>query len=458
MPAKNNTKKSPPSPAGHPLPRRSFEWPLLIYPVLFLAAAALLYVVNRSIEREAPVPSEFPRTTQGQAGAPDAGQAVHPTPGVPSSHGGLSAGRGPQSTDPAGDHDPAATSQGHRAAEGSGQALPAGDRTPPAVDVSRLQGVQKTIAILRVAIQEKDQAMIKQCIAELVAMGDQAVLPLNELLRTAPEDTALWAATALARIGTPAAAGALLDQLAQAKEGTYKEQLAKRVASIENHDSWPLLLDTMMQAGDASVTRAAGESLSLMADAAIIDELVARHGTAATPLEAERLAQLIRNVQSSQATDSLLKLAGNVSTPPQDDLQRAALAALANIGDAPCISHLLQRLEASPPGTGGSIFNAITQIDSPQAQSALLYAAAGNKEVSAEQGRTAAIYALKNYPDPQTVALLERIVAQEQNARVLTAAVRTLNEIQQVPHRAITAKADDLLKSEATLPLPPVSK
>jgi len=462
MPPKSNAKKSAPTPGGRVVKHRSFEWPLLIYPALFVATAALLYIVNRSIQRETTIPSGPPRTTQGQADAPGVtGPSAHVAPGAVPSLGNPASALGPQSVNPAvpagNGTDPAATQPEYRTADTSGRPLPDTGRTQPVVDVSRLQGAHKTIAILQIAIQEKDQALIKQCIAELVAMGEAAVGPLNDLLRTGEGDTALWAAAALARIGTPTAAGALLDQLAQVREGTYKEQLARRVASIENHESWPLLLDAMMQAGDAAVTRAAGESLSLMADTAIVDELVARYSMASTPQETERLAQLIRNVRSSQASEALLRLAGDVASPPQDGLQQAALDALARIGDAPCVSHLLQRLEASPPGGGGSIFNAITQIDSPQAHAALLYAAAGNKEVSAEQGRTAAIYALKNYPDGQTVALLERIVAQEQNAKVLTAAVRTLNDIQRVPH-GVTAKADDLLKSEATLPLPPVAK
>ena len=154
----------------------------------------------------------------------------------------------------------------------------------------------------------------------------------------------------MARIGTPTAASALLDRLAQTPEGDYKEELSKRISSLSNHDSWPLLLDTMMQASDTTVVRAAGTALSGMADTPILDEVIARYDTASTAAEAERLAQLVRNIQSSKATESLLSLAGSASAPPQDDLQKAAISALAKIGDAPSVSYLLQRLEASPPG------------------------------------------------------------------------------------------------------------
>ena len=57
-------------------------------------------------------------------------------------------------------------------------------------------------------------------------------------------------------------------------------------------------------------------------------------------------------------------------------------------------------------------------------------AAAGNKEVSAGQGRTAAICALENYPNTETYALLQRIATTEDNPAVVTAALRTLEQME----------------------------
>jgi hypothetical protein len=423
------------------------EWPLLIYPVLFLTTLAILYVVNRSIQQESPTLPE-PGTT-----APTDAQGMDKT--KLSGHNPRYAL--PQSPKaPRTGADQTQTAQNDQAASKPDRTPAVAGKIPYAVDLSRLKGAAKSVAMLRIAVEEKDRTLIKQSLAELVALGDAAVGPLNDLIRKEGE-TALWAATALARIGTPSAASGLLDRLSQTPEGTYKEELSKRISSVSNHESWPLLLDTMMQASDTTVVRAAGTALSGMADAPVLDEVIARYDAAATEAEAERLAQLVRNVRSPKATESLLSLAGNASAPPQDGLQEAAITALATIGNAPSVSYLLQRLEASPPGESASIFNMITQIHSPEAETPLLYAAAGNKEVSAEHGQTAAIYALKNYPDEQTVALLQRLVAQEQNEKVLTAATRTLEDIQQSP-RAVTASADSLQKSEQMLPLKLVEK
>ena len=438
--------------------RRAFEWPLLIYPVLLLATLAILYTVNRSIERESPISPLPQHTGQEPAGTPS-----HVAPTGPAASHQPKLASGPTTPSPASagasgaKGNPTPTPRGDKAASQPNRAASPAGKTRHAVDPSQLKGPAKTAALLCLAVEEKDHARIKQCLAELVAMGDQAVVPLKNVLADEQDDAALWAATALARIGTPAATGALLDRLAQTKEGSYKEELGKRVSSISNHDSWPLLLDTIVQTSDPTVVRAAGTSLSAMADTPVLDEVMARYETASTETEVDRLTQLVRNIRSPKATGSLLSLAGPPSFGPQDSLQDAAVEALAKIGDARSVSYLLRRLEASPPGQDTQIFNAITQIDSPDAQTSLLYAAAGNKEVSAEHGRTAAIYALKNYPDEKTVTLLERIMAQEQNEKVLTAAARTLDDIKRSPH-VVTANADSLQKSEQMLPLEPLEK
>jgi HEAT repeat protein len=189
----------------------------------------------------------------------------------------------------------------------------------------------------------------------------------------------------------------------------------------------------------------------------VVDEIVARYDAALTPEEAELLARTVGNISSPEASASLRSLAGSVSSAPQDSLQRAAIDAMASIGDPQSVSYLLQKLEASSPGEGGYLFNTITTIDQPQAQSALLYAAAGSKEVSAEQGQTAAICALQNYPSEETYRLLEQIAATTDNTAVATAALRTLENIDQkqpAVAESTTSKAD----TTTMLPVDPLKK
>jgi HEAT repeat protein len=431
------------------------EWPLLIYPVLFLGALAVLYVVNRSIRSELPTGRTEPSVSTGAArthAQSDQGlplvqeRRVRPAPQeVPDGNDRDRALRAIAHLPP---------KQEHRTGAERPRSTPV-DRTARTAAVDSLQGPDRIIALLQMAVGENDHTRIKECLDQLVALGDAAVIPLNDLVG-AEDETALWAAEALARIGTPMATSALLDALAQTKEGPYKEEFGKRVSNISNHDSWPVLLDSIMQSGDGTVLRAASTALARMADTPIVDAIVANYEAATTEEMMQRLTQLVSNIQSPKATDALLALAGVTPSAPQDGLQRAALDALARIGDPQAVSYLLRGLEASPPGQGAEIFNAITRISSPEAHTSLLYAAAGNKEVSAE-GRTAAIYALKNYPSERTLVLLERIIAQEDNDRVRAAATRTLDDLRMAPH-ALTAKEDAMPKEDHILPPLPEKK
>ncbi|HSV98956.1 MAG TPA: hypothetical protein VLI39_02205 [Sedimentisphaerales bacterium] len=450
---KHKRGSSEPTPAAGLRNRKQFDPALLLYPACILAALAMLYVVDSSIRNVQPG-SRGSQPAQRQA-APGA-RAHDPASDVATTDGTGGMAKPPVPSRRTGDDDLPGDQTARAIPVGDRPARTAAEPTDRMAAIERLQGADRIVALLAVAVEDKDHNRIKQCLAELQALGDLAVVGLNDLMNGGGE-AGLWAAEALARIGTPLATSALLDTLAQTKEGTYKEELGRRLSAITNHDSWPVLLDTMTQTGDATVARAASVSLARMADTPVLDEIAARYEAATTEVEMERLAQLVRNIQSPAATDGLLSLAGHVASTPQDSLQQAAVDALANVGDAQCLSHLMQRLEATTPGEGSTVYSAITRVSNPEARSQLLYAAAGNKEVSAEYGRTAAIEALKNYPSEETVALLERIVAQESNEKVVTAASRTLDDIRRAPH-VITASAESLQKSEDMLPLKSVTK
>jgi HEAT repeat protein len=418
------------------------EWPLLAFPIAVLATLVLLHVLDRSIKREvtahfssatsepvkklAPAAANTPETTTAGRGEPATGLDSQSQGAPPEESSRLAVNRQSDQLD---------TMRRAPVAQ-----VPAVRRT----SLEGLQGPERIVVILQGAVRDKDQARIKQCLDDLVALGDEVVAPLSQVISNEGGEEGLWAAEALARIGTPVATATLLDALSQIKEGPYKEELAKRVAGINNHESWPVLLDNVLQTADSTVLRAASGSLAQMADAPVVDELAARYEGATNERDIERITQLISNIQSSKATDSLIALAGDIASAPQDPLEQAAIEALGKVGDPQAISYLMRKLEASPPGEGDYLFNTIAQITQPQAQDALLSAAAGNKEVSAEHGRLAAIYALANYPDSKTCELLEQIVAQEENERVTSAAARTLDDIHRTsPHVVANAQGPE---------------
>jgi HEAT repeat protein len=437
------------------------EWPLLLYPALVVAAIVLLQLVNRSMEKNL-TPSQRPSRTEAPQATAVTGQDGPDAPQATSEEGGptLPLNTVTPSSDPVAQTDAGQMADRlrmiealrQRADSAAGEDLAGGTDDP-----QEFQGVNVILTSLRQAVRVQDHSRIKQAMNDLVALGDEVVGPLSDLVASGRDETAVWAAEALARIGTPTATAALFDTLAQIKDGPYKEQIAKTASNISNHDSWPLLLDTLQDAKDATVQRAAGASLSRMADTPVMDEIIARYDAAVTEEEAAQLAQLVSSISSPKAGESLRTLAGDIASAPADSLQQAAIDALANVGDAPSVNYLLSKLEAAPPGEGGALFSTIAQISAPQAQSALLYAAAGSKGVSAEQGRTAAIYALENYPSAETCSLLEQIVATEDNAAVISAALRTLENIQKaVP--SVAEKATSKADTDILLPLDPLRK
>ncbi len=391
------------------------EWPLLVFPVLVIVALAILYGVSQSIEKELTPAAENRRENASQAQRAIGTESEPPTFPTETVVAAV-----------------ATTENEIPTTQVDADTAPGFNRDEGQIDVlnlENLEGPARALAMLREAIRMGDEAQIKQCMGELVAWGDEAIGPLSDMIANGSDVAAVWAARALAQIGTPVASSVLLDTLAQIEDGPHKVQLVKEASQISNHESWPILLDAFQDTTDLSVQRAAASSLATMADKPVVDEIIARYEAATTQEEADRLAQMVEAIRSPAASESLLALAGDVSSAPQDGLEQAAVHALANIGDSQCVSYLLRRLEAAPPGEGAYLFDTISNISQPQAEAALQYAAAGSKDVSAEHGRTAAIYALENFPSEQTCALLEQIVANEDNASVVSAAARTLEKI-----------------------------
>lgn len=395
-----------------PAQKKSFfksEWPLFLYPALVVTALIVLYGVNRSMQNR-PGPSDRPevQTTDTSQTTADAKEKPRPKPEFK-----------PEPKTKVPSNRPAPRREPNR------------DRPAPkpAPTPSESEETTTVLATLGQALESDDHATIKQCIKELVALGDGAVEGLGEMVMEGDEETAQWAAEALARIGTPYATSMLLTAMEDIGNTPLREQLVRQVSGITNHESWPVLMDAMLQNRDAGIQRATAASLARMADTAIVDEIVTLYEAATTEAEKTQLARLVSNISSTEASESLLALAGDPSATPQNNLEEAAIKALANVGDAQSVSFLLQRLEASGPSERSSVYMAITGINQPQAQSALLYAAAGNKEVS-QQGQAAAIYALGNFPNTQTYTLLQQIAATQDDATVLSAAVRTLERIE----------------------------
>ena len=203
---------------------RSFlksEWPLFLYPALVVAAIVLLQAVHQSIEKDLtpsqrqadPSASQTTATTEqndqntSQARLPEDGSTLPPDALVPLPDTGVT------DTTLAADRLRMIEALRRRAEwTGSGDSVGGGDLP------QELQAVHAILTSLRQAVRDQDHSRIKEAMEELVALGDEVVGPLSDIVAGGTDEAALWAAEALARIGTPAATAALFETLAQIEQ------------------------------------------------------------------------------------------------------------------------------------------------------------------------------------------------------------------------------------------------
>lgn len=307
---------------------------------------------------------------------------------------------------------------------------------------------------------------------QLVKFGERSVPQLLDILKNEQNKTvALYAAKGLATIGSPTATAGLVAVLSGTPDGAFKEELTKEVSSIQNYQSWQVLLDSIVKTGDAAVLRAASSALATVADSEVIDEIVRLYaelevetksqGSSEKPTEIEivvaedhlgsqvegedtectecdpktesvqnRLASVIKNIQNTEAVDALVHYAGEIDSAPANPVEKAAIDALTKIGTPEIVSYLLDRLENTPPDQTSYVFNSVTQINNDNARLALMYAAGGNKEATLDQTRVAAIYGLANVADNEATHVLEKL-AEEGNTVIKTAAEIAIKRVRE---------------------------
>ena len=268
--------------------------------------------------------------------------------------------------------------------------------------------------------------------AWLVLSGDSSVPKLQRILVSESKaDDALAAGRALAQLATPKAARALIEALTTLPDGELKEEVARLAGGISEGKTANVFMDALQRSSDPVVLCASQYALAQMADWDVVHELATRCEVTDNSDQRALLLNAISLIKNSDAADALMDLSlqreGGVPTPLAD----SAVRALANIGNGPSASFLIQQLEAAPLEQSGRLYEAISNVSSPEGRAALLYAAQGNKEATTEQTRAAAILALANSPDEQTGQVLERLTHEDNEAISFTART-TLNQMQQV--------------------------
>jgi len=309
------------------------------------------------------------------------------------------------------------------------QTQPASTSSQPRTPAARNAG-QLTDRLVR-AMAAKNRKEADDVLAKLVALGDAGVDRLTGLLKYDKNDNVRkLAAQGLATIGTPRAARALLDALAMLPEGGLKDDVARVAATISNPDCADVFLGAIVANEDRVILRCAEEALGSMADAKIVAKMAAQYESSATDDEKARLIAAIRAVKNAAATQELVKLAGKKGEAPEKPLEKAAVDALSGMGSPESTAYLLQRLSAAPETETSYLSNAIGRIGTEDALPTLRSAAGGSRDAATPVTRAAAISALSNFTDDQTLNLLTSIANNEKNEVVRNAAKNALTSVQ----------------------------
>jgi HEAT repeat protein len=140
----------------------------------------------------------------------------------------------------------------------------------------------------------------------------------------------------------------------------------------------------------------------------------------------ERIESILRGITDPNAYDTLAEIVADRRFPLTDPLTAAAVESMAHLDTPAAASRLLQRLnEAGPDEDIERMFQVVADVKLPDARQSLESAAQGMKEVDSAVARAAAVYALRNYLDENTLVLWQTLAADE-NAAVQNAAERCL--------------------------------
>ncbi len=189
-------------------------------------------------------------------------------------------------------------------------------------------------------------------------------------------------------------------------EGDAKEEMAMQLAGTTNRSSAAILLEVVTTSNDRAAFRAAATALTHMADDELVREMVARCDSTPDEEVRLRLAEIIGGIDNEAAIDGLIWLTDGKDRSPSDPLMAAAVEGLGRIGTPHAANYLVQRLDSAPQKAATQIAQSLAQMESPEARAAIRSAAQGNKDVTTDAQRIAAIRALRNHPDEEAVSAL----------------------------------------------------
>lgn len=240
----------------------------------------------------------------------------------------------------------------------------------------------------------------------------------------------------LARLGTPAALQDLARIIESLPPGDLREEAVRVASTVDNAESIPVVLDFLQSSADAGVIRMSQEIFARLADPESIQSMVDIYDASTDEELRDRLERTVAYISTEEAVPVLILVVTDTTTPATDGMIRASAQALRQIGTAPAVDSLIERLNIEQNEEGRSaIAMQIAEVRNPAAETSLQTAAVGqSKFASQPQTRITAIGTLLNYPSAETQTLLTSL-ASDPTPGVAEAAAEVLGEIQ---HRLAT--------------------
>jgi HEAT repeat protein len=232
-------------------------------------------------------------------------------------------------------------------------------------------------------------------------------------------------------LGTTDAIGALVYILQCLQPCELKTDICQKLSQMDTRNVRDYLLG-LMPSAEPETRRALAIALGAQADSGLVMRLVDQFDSASDENEKASAKLVMSAIVSPEATETLAAVVTDPTNGMSDPMVAAAAQALARSASAPSVSTLLRKMGATEnPDEAHALGELIEGITSPLAESALIYAAGGNKDASAPEVRLAAVRALANFPSAESLQVLRRL-EKDQDPAIQAASKDIANKIQSV--------------------------
>lgn len=254
---------------------------------------------------------------------------------------------------------------------------------------------------------------------------------LQEALQERTETSVLQTVEQLSKLGTAAVIHNLAQILKSLPPGDLREEAVRIASTVDNSEAVPAVLVLLQSTDDAGIIRMSQEIFARLAGPESIQSMLDIYDASTDAELRDRLERTVAYISTEEAVTVLKFVVSDTTSPATDGMIIASAQALRQIGTAPAVDALIERLNIEQNEEGRSaIAIQIADVRNPVAETSLQTAAMGQSKFATQpQTRITAIGTLLNYPSAETQELLA-FLASDATPGVGEAAAGVLGEIQ----------------------------